>query len=83
MSAITRLAVRARSACASTDGTVPSPCVSVCRMEANGGVCEGCLRTLDEIAGWSDLDDDGKREVWQAIAQRITLQRRNDVLMAQ
>lgn len=49
---------------------VPSPCVSVCRMEAASGLCEGCLRTLDEIAAWSGLDDASKRQVWMRIAQR-------------
>ena len=33
-------------------GPVPSPCISVCRMDAVTGWCEGCFRTLDEIAGW-------------------------------
>jgi len=72
MSAITRLAVRARSACAATDGPVPSPCVSICRVEPKAGVCEGCLRTIDEIAGWSGLSDDAKRAVWRAIAERVS-----------
>ena len=52
------------------DGPVPSPCVSVCRMSADSGLCEGCLRTLDEIAAWSAMDDPAKREVWMRIAQR-------------
>jgi predicted Fe-S protein YdhL (DUF1289 family) len=34
------------------------------------GLCEGCLRTLDEIACWTLLDDAEKREVWRALAQR-------------
>jgi predicted Fe-S protein YdhL (DUF1289 family) len=50
--------------------TVPSPCISVCRMSPRTGLCEGCLRTLDEIAAWSALDDDGKRAVWAQLAQR-------------
>jgi len=49
---------------------VPSPCVNVCRMEAASGLCAGCWRTIDEIAAWSKMDDDGKRQVWQAIALR-------------
>ena len=32
---------------------VPSPCISVCVMDADGSVCLGCFRTLDEIAAWS------------------------------
>jgi uncharacterized protein len=49
---------------------VPSPCVNVCRMDAASGLCVGCRRTIDEIAAWSKLDDDGKRRVWHAIALR-------------
>ncbi|NIF53235.1 MULTISPECIES: DUF1289 domain-containing protein [Burkholderiaceae] len=52
------------------DGSVPSPCISVCRMDAATGWCEGCLRTIDEIAGWSIFDDDAKRAVWDAIEAR-------------
>lgn len=49
---------------------VPSPCINVCRMDASTGWCEGCLRTIDEIAGWSLFDDDAKRAVWDAIEAR-------------
>jgi uncharacterized protein len=52
------------------DGSVPSPCISVCRMDASTGWCEGCLRTIDEIAGWSTFDDEAKRAVWDAIEVR-------------
>ena len=50
--------------------SVPSPCVSVCRMDAASGWCEGCLRTIDEIAAWSVLDDEEKRAVWQLLPHR-------------
>ena len=49
---------------------MPSPCISVCRIDDASGLCIGCLRTLDEIAAWSMLDDAGKRAVWQTIAKR-------------
>jgi predicted Fe-S protein YdhL (DUF1289 family) len=49
---------------------VASPCISVCRMNAQSGLCEGCLRTIDEIAAWSTMDDEGKQAVWGLIAQR-------------
>lgn len=50
-------------------GAVGSPCVSVCHMGADG-LCQGCLRQLDEIAAWAALDDDGRRGVWARIAER-------------
>ncbi|HEY2020451.1 DUF1289 domain-containing protein [Paraburkholderia sp.] len=52
------------------DARVASPCINVCRMDASTGWCEGCLRTIDEIAGWSAFDDDAKRAVWDAIEAR-------------
>lgn len=49
---------------------VPSPCISVCRIDDASGLCEGCLRTLDEIAVWSVMNDDDKRAVWTSLAAR-------------
>jgi uncharacterized protein len=55
---------------ASRSADVPSPCVSVCRMDPHTGLCEGCCRTIDEIAAWSALGVEGRRAVWQRIAER-------------
>lgn len=52
------------------EGTVPSPCLSICRMDSVTEYCEGCMRTLDEIAAWSTLPDEGKRGIWNEIARR-------------
>ena len=49
---------------------VPSPCIDVCRIDARTGWCEGCLRTLDEIAAWGGLDEAGKQAVWDRLAVR-------------
>lgn len=55
----------------SASGPVPSPCISVCRMDEQTGLCEGCLRTLDEITQWSGGPDPVKREIWSRIEQRL------------
>jgi len=39
-------------------------------MSPRTGWCEGCLRTLDEIAAWSRMDDDEKRAVWVLLDER-------------
>jgi len=40
--------------------TLPlTPCTGVCRLDTRG-LCEGCLRTGDEIARWSTMDDTQK-----------------------
>lgn len=36
---------------------VPSPCINICRMDDATGWCEGCGRTIDEIAGWGSASD--------------------------
>jgi len=50
--------------------TVPSPCIDVCAIDPRTGWCGGCLRTLDEIAAWSGLDDSAKRVVWKRLYER-------------
>ena len=49
---------------------VPSPCISICRMVAETALCEGCFRTIPEIAGWRRMSDEEKRAVWMLVEQR-------------
>jgi hypothetical protein len=35
---------------------VLSPCVGVCALGPDG-LCQGCLRNVDEIAAWSRMSD--------------------------
>ena len=62
-----------------TDDDVPSPCISICRMDpglgspeerAQGGLCVGCWRTIGEIIAWAAAPEDGKRAVLAAINGR-------------
>ena len=61
------------------DDEVPSPCISLCKMDpargadeerAAGGLCIGCLRTLDEIIEWGRATPERKRAIWQSIESR-------------
>jgi predicted Fe-S protein YdhL (DUF1289 family) len=49
---------------------VPSPCISVCRLDAATGLCEGCYRTLDEIALWGRASEEEKQAIWNELLQR-------------
>ncbi len=49
-----------------------SPCINICRMHAGTGWCEGCARTLDEIAAWGGMDEAARRRVWELLPQRQT-----------
>ena len=52
------------------DDTVTSPCVSICEIDPGSGLCRGCLRSLDEIAGWTAYSDDEKRAVLARLPER-------------
>lgn len=39
-------------------------------MDPRSGWCEGCARTIGEIAAWSKLSDDAKREIWAQLDAR-------------
>ena len=49
---------------------VPSPCIKLCQMSPQTGLCQGCLRTIDEIIAWGTADEDTKRAVWREIHRR-------------
>jgi hypothetical protein len=55
---------------AASSEPVPSPCINVCTMNPQSGLCNGCLRTINEIAQWSTASEQTKREIWVAILQR-------------
>jgi len=46
-----------------------SPCIRICRVEA--GICQGCGRTLDEIARWSSAAPLVKRIILAAAKTRL------------
>ena len=68
-------AERKRSPATAASDRVASPCISVCVLDANGAVCLGCFRTLDEIAAWSLLGADAKRGVLAELPARRSAHR--------
>jgi len=42
-----------------------SPCLNICTLDERG-VCRGCYRTLDEIAGWTRM---APADQWAAVAR--------------
>ncbi|HEY5633414.1 MAG TPA: DUF1289 domain-containing protein [Burkholderiaceae bacterium] len=49
---------------------VRSPCVSICRIDPQTGYCEGCLRTIDEIAAWGTMSSAERHAVWLELRTR-------------
>lgn len=53
-----------------TGAPVRSPCVKLCVLDA-GGICEGCGRTLDEIAAWPQAEEAMRQAVVLRAAARL------------
>jgi predicted Fe-S protein YdhL (DUF1289 family) len=51
------------------DAAVPSPCVDICRLDAQG-LCVGCRRTIDEIAEWPRASEARRREILRELELR-------------
>ncbi len=54
---------------------VLSPCIGICSLDA-GGLCEGCHRSVAEIARWSQMGDDERLQIMETVlpareAQRV------------
>lgn len=47
-----------------------SPCLGVCVIDEDRGLCTGCVRTLDEIAAWGSASDAFRAQVWAALPVR-------------
>lgn len=47
-----------------------TPCVQICVIHAETGLCAGCHRTRDEIAAWSRLTQDERRAIMDTLPAR-------------
>ncbi|MCG9677334.1 cysteine-rich CWC family protein [Vibrio sp. Isolate24] len=47
-----------------------TPCIAACKN--NGGICNGCHRTIDEIISWRHLSDNKRETVIQALQGSVT-----------
>ncbi len=52
---------------------IASPCVKVCVIHRAAGLCVGCNRTADEIAGWSAMTHAQRAEIMAALPARANL----------
>ena len=52
-------------------GPVPvSPCLGICLMDPGTRTCRGCLRTIEEIAGWYNATPAEKHAILARLAER-------------
>lgn len=49
---------------------IASPCVKICMIHPDAGLCAGCLRTRDEIAEWTSYTDAERAGIMEALPER-------------
>ncbi|OWU68278.1 hypothetical protein ATO2_12970 [Roseovarius sp. 22II1-1F6A] len=49
---------------------IESPCIKVCVIDPKSRLCLGCLRSINEIGGWSLMSADERRAVMADLPAR-------------
>jgi len=42
---------------------IKTPCIKVCVVDGESGLCLGCYRQLQEVAGWARFTDDERAAI--------------------
>lgn len=50
-----------------------TPCIRVCILDPETGLCEGCGRTGDEIAGWFRMTEQERLAIMETLPERMRL----------
>jgi predicted Fe-S protein YdhL (DUF1289 family) len=50
---------------------ISTPCLRVCLLDPESGLCEGCGRTRDEIARWGQMDEGERLAIMAGLDERM------------
>lgn len=60
---------------------IKTPCIKVCVVDGESGLCMGCYRRLNEVAGWSKLTDAERDAILAELPDRRSLIRPEKLAM--
>lgn len=52
---------------------ISTPCVKICVIDPARRLCEGCGRTLAEIAGWSRMSEAERLAIMAKLRERLAV----------
>lgn len=52
-----------------------TPCIGICILDEDAGICVGCGRTGQEIANWVAMGEEARRTVMAGLAARLATRR--------
>ena len=50
--------------------SVSTPCINICQIDSESGLCLGCWRSLDEIAAWGGMTEPERLAVMASLDDR-------------
>jgi len=50
---------------------IETPCIKICTLDPKSGLCRGCGRTVDEIAGWMRLSSAERAKIMRMLRNRL------------
>ncbi|HEX4180858.1 MAG TPA: DUF1289 domain-containing protein [Caulobacteraceae bacterium] len=50
--------------------TIVTPCIKICVVDGESGLCIGCFRSLPEVGRWGGMSDAERAEVMAGLADR-------------
>lgn len=56
---------------------IETPCIKVCVLDPDSGLCIGCGRTRPEIGGWTGFSPGERRAVMATLPERLANLTRN------
>ena len=54
----------------SAERHMETPCVNVCRIVSESGLCEGCVPEIEAIASWASLSPAERRRIMAELPAR-------------
>lgn len=51
--------------------SISTPCIKVCLIDDETGLCEGCGRTREEIATWGRFSEEERLEIMAGLEDRM------------
>lgn len=60
---------------------IKTPCIKVCVVDGESGLCLGCYRKLNEVAAWGRLTDEERDRILEELPERRSLIRPEKLAM--
>jgi hypothetical protein len=54
-----------------SEGPMETPCVDICEIDRETGLCRGCGRSIAEISSWASMTGAERRRIMAELSRRM------------